>query len=156
MEDLSEWMPQEKVEISLAQMDEAVAEVRKLRKEYEEKKALVSEVNSRLEEAEGKIIKMLEASGKTKYEAEGVGLVSVSIRESYKTPKTVEDKTKLFNWIKETHGPEALMGLVSINSQTLNSFAKKEIENNPGLNIPGLEVPSVSTVLSFRDKSTKE
>ncbi len=81
------------------------------------------------------------------------GTIRVEQRYSYKTPKENTDKVQLFNYIKEKYGKDTLMGMTGINSQTLNSWAKKEVqsalEDGVTLLIPGLESPSVSNQVKF-------
>ena len=152
MDNMQEWMGQEAQEITLEQMDQMIRALSIKRAEHKAAKEAASLIYQELEEAESRVIGALKASGKTKYEAEGVGLAYISHKTTYTTPKTIEDKTKLFNYIKEKHGPDSLMGLVSINHQSLNSWANKETENEPLFKIPGLAEPTAEEVLNFRAK----
>lgn len=93
---------------------------------------------------------MLKAAGRRKYEAEGVGLVYITEDTSFTTPKTTEDKNKLFHYIEQKYGKEVLDSMLSIHSAKLNSWATKEIETDPTLKIPGLQDPVIEETISLR------
>ncbi len=133
-------------------MDALVQSLKLKREEHSKAKEEAAKIYHELEEAEKSVINALKASGKSKYELEGVGLVYISHKETYPTPKTNEQKTLLFNYIKAKHGPDALMSMVSINHNTLNSWAAKEVEADPMLQLPGLESPTATETLNFRKK----
>jgi hypothetical protein len=149
---LQEWAESQQNSISLEQMDSLVAALKQKRDEHTKAKEAATKIYHELEEAEKSVINALKSSGKSKYELEEVGLVYISHKETYTTPKTNEQKTELFNFIKAKHGPDALMSMVSINHQTLNSWAAKEVEADPLLTIPGLELPTATETLNFRKK----
>lgn len=145
----SEWEEQTEA-LDLTQMDELVATYKALRTDYEEKKKIQAEAYHKYEEAESKLINALVSSGKSKYFVDGIGTVFLSSKSSVTTPKTVEEKAALFQYIQEKYGQEALMNYLGIHSGTLNSFVNKELENDPTLKIPGLTTPTVTTELRFR------
>lgn len=150
---MNEWSIQsQSAEVTTEQLDLAVARVKECRKLYEEKKKIATEHHDQVEEAEQDLVNLLKAAGKSKYEAEGVGLAYITNKEIYRVPADVAAKTSLFNYIKEKHGPEVLMSMVGINHQTLNSWARKELEADPLLQIPGLEEPTNQESLNFRKK----
>jgi len=137
-------------ELSVAQMDALVTAYREKRLAYEKAKEESSKKYHELEEAESQVRNALQATGKNKYFVDGIGTVSLTIKSSFQTPKTGEDKTKLFEYIRETHGEEALLNYLSIHSASLNSFANRELESDPTKQIPGLNTPTVTTELRFR------
>lgn len=130
-------------------MDEMVRELKAARTKYDEAKKLASEAYSTLEKAETQVVNALKATGKSSYKVDGVGNVSWYVKESFTTPKTNEDKSRLFNYIKEKYGADVLMSMVSIHSATLNSFANKETESGV-MEVPGLAAPTGTEILSFR------
>lgn len=74
------------------------------------------------------------------------------MRSSVTTPKTLEDKEKLFNWLKEK---AIFMEIVSVNSQTLNSLYKNLSEDaaKEGIldfQIPGVANPTTYTTLKLK------
>jgi len=137
--------------VSLEQMNELVIKLRAARDEYDEKKKIATEAYNALEEIEKLVINTLQAAKMNKYEVAGVALVSVLHKESYTTPKTNDDKNKLFTYIKEKYGPDALMSMVNINSQTLNAWAQRESDSGV-MQIPGLAAPTATETLSLRRK----
>jgi hypothetical protein len=152
--DINQWDqvgPQAEATISLEAMDQLVIDYRKARDAYDAAKKVSSELSAKADEAEEKVLAALKSAKRSKYEVDGVGLVFIREVEQYTTPKTILAKTALFNYIKEKHGPDALMGLVSINSQTLNSWANREAEEGV-MQIPGLEAPTVREGLNLRRK----
>lgn len=135
--------------MTLEQMDQLVKQMKEARAKYEAAKKLSGDAYKELEDIENKVVASLKAAGKSKYNVDGIGTVSWYVKESFTTPKVNEDKTRLFNYIKEKYGPDVLMSMVSIHSATLNSFANKETENGV-MEIPGLAAPTGTEILSFR------
>lgn len=71
---------------------------------------------------------------------------------SVKIPRTLEDKEKLFNFLREKGLFEQM---VSVNSQTLNSLYKSLAEEalqqgNLDFKIPGVEEPTIYTTLKLK------
>lgn len=71
---------------------------------------------------------------------------------SVKIPRTLEDKEKLFNFLREKGLFEQI---VSVNSQTLNSLYKSLAEEalqqgNLDFKIPGVEEPTIYTTLKLK------
>ncbi len=153
MDQMDEWAEQPTQEISVSQMDELIKNLKAHRELHAKAKEESAKAHALLEEVEKLVLNTLKACGKRKYEVDGIGMVYTSVKETYATPKTVDAKKKLFDYIKEKHGPEALMGLVGINHQTLNSWAAKEVDADPQVQIPGLEAPTSEEILNFRKKS---
>ena len=149
LEALSEWMDTPSQSISLEQMDEYLRQLSKKRAEHAAAKEEAARIYHELEEAEKTVLNALKNSGKTKYELEGIGRVNIIHKETFSTPKTNEQKIALFNYIKSKYGGEALMAMTTINHQTLNSWCNKEIEGEPGLQIPGLDAPTASEEVRF-------
>jgi hypothetical protein len=154
MQDLfGEFEEESKVEaskITLQQLDEYVKKLVDLRADYEAKKKAASEANGKAEEMENFIMGILDELGRTSYDAEGIGKVTKVIQSVYKVPKETFLKKELFDYIKEKYGPEVLMNMVSINHQTLNSWAKQELMEVQ--KIPGLELPTPQEYIQLRRK----
>lgn len=123
-------------EITVGDLDCLVSKFLALRDDYEEKSKISKEASAALDAAEAELLDKLKEVGKTKYHVDGIGSVSKVSRISFKTPKSPDDKKKLFAYIDEKYGPEVLMGMLSINSQSLNSFFKEASECPPGLEAP--------------------
>ncbi len=150
----SEWDlqgPQEQV-VSIDQMDTLILKLRKSREEYDKRKKASNEAHALLEEVEKEVMNALKANGRTKFEAEGVALVYIVTKEVFGTPKTLEQKRGLFTYITVKYGEDVLTNLLSMNHQTLNSWANAEIKDDPSLQIPGLDAPTTVESLTFRKK----
>lgn len=135
-----------------------LAEVQALCVELFKQKAVCDTVNERLKEEkkkqeaiEAKIMAAFESSDCEKQAVKGVGTVYLKDYTSYKTPKTMEEKAAL----KEYMGEEKWEAMVSINSRTLNSWASEEFnkaieEGNHQFKIPGLEDPTMTRKIMTR------
>ena len=135
------------------EIDDLIKSMRDKREKYEEAKKVSSDLYKEYKEEEHRVLQALKNAEKSKYHVDGVGTVSVVARETVKVPKDLDDKRKLFQWIKEKYGDDALDSYLTIHSQSLNSFYKKELENSeqPELfSIPGLGEPTVTEETRFR------
>lgn len=149
MEEMN-WNTEQQETLDVAKLDAMVADYRTKRADYEAKKQEANEAYHLLEDAEKLVKDALISLGKSKYFVDGIGTVSTVQKSSFKTPKTQEEKAALFDYIRSKHGESALMDYLSIHSASLNSFANKELETNPTLQIPGLATPTVTIELRFR------
>lgn len=147
--DLSEWMDQPSTNMTIEEMDKLVQLLSQKRAEHAAAKEEAARIYHDMEDAEKAVLGALKALGKTKYEMEGIGRVNIITKEIYSTPKTNEQKIALFNYIKSKYGGETLMAMTGINHQTLNSWANKEIESDPTLQIPGLDAPTSNEEVRF-------
>ena len=147
-----EWDAPVDTNITVEQLDAMVADYQAKREVYEKAKRESSDRYKELAEAEGKLQETLKAMGKKSYKVEGIGTFTRVMKEVVKTPKENSHKKELFDWIKETHGPDVLMSMVSINHQTLNSFYREEAKRSedPAFQIPGVEAPTSVENVSFR------
>lgn len=134
---------------TMAEMDRLIAEYKAVREDYEAKKKISNEAHARLEDVEAKVIASLKANHRSKYPVDGLGTAYIINKETYTTPKNNDDKSKLFAYIDGKYGRDVLTSLLSINSQTLNSWANKESESGV-MQIPGLEAPTLKESLGFR------
>lgn len=107
-------------------------------------------ITEQLEQAEAKMLSMLEDSGLKSYRAPAGNCV-ITHRTSVRTPKTPEDRKAFFDYLKSKGIFDAMIG---VNSATLNSYYKEEFEvaSREGrvLEIPGLTEITVDAILSFR------
>lgn len=93
-------------------------------------------------EIERQLQQILEFLGKDKYV--GIdGTIEIRKMQSFKTPKTEEQKLAFFGWLREK-GIE--MQYLNVNSQALNGLLKTEWENaqqeGKELTVPGIEAPT--------------
>ena len=152
---LQQWeesLSPETTPITLEQMDALLKKYSEDRAAYEAKKKEASDLYKVVEASEKMLMNALRTANRGKYEVEGVGMAYIVEKEAYTVPKSNEDKTLLFNYIKDKYGPEVLMTMVGINFQTLNSWANQEVESGV-MQIPGLAQPTMQESLSFRKKA---
>lgn len=149
---LNEWDAASAEEISTAELDALVVEMQAQWLIYEALNEDAKAQRAKHDATEAKLLDLLKKAKKTKWQVDGVGTAYLINKYQYVTPKTVTDKQRLFNYIKLRHGDEALMGLLSINANTLNAFANKEKEESPLAEIPGLPAPTHRESLGFRKK----
>lgn len=123
-----------------------LAEARSLRDEAESKYNIAAAAVTVIEET---LMGLLKSSNRESFKTPGIGSVSITHRQNFTTPKSGDEKVALFNYIKEKYGEETLRSMISINSMTLGSWAKKEIEEGV-LTIPGLAQPTVTEKITFR------
>ena len=125
------------------------------KKRVDEISGVLDEEKSRLEARKTEIQKMMEAMGLEKQPLPGYGTVFRQKSFSVKIPKDPESKERLFGWIKDHKGEDVLRNMISINSQTLNSFYKAELEvakekGDVDWVLPGIETPEVYYTLNMR------
>ena len=124
-------------EITVKQLDDLIDECFRLQDEHKELKKETSLLHAKLTTLQEQAIAHLQDLGKTSFKSPR-GNFSFSVRETFKMPKSPEDRTLFFNYLKDKGVFE---GLVSVNAATLNTWAKTEIESSEELDmqIPGLE-----------------
>lgn len=136
-------------QITLKQLDELVTQLKAAREEYDEKKKAATEANNKCEAIENTLMDILEKLGKSSYTAEGVAKITKVSKLVFRVPANAEQKKQLFQYIANKYGDEALVGLSTINHQTLNSWANKELAESAS-SIPGLEAPTSVDYLQVR------
>lgn len=145
-----------KREVSVKELDEAVKKLSALRKEHDELKTKASDKWAQCEEAEAKLLELLEASGKKSYDVDGVARVTLVSKTSITVPKDLEQKKKLFEWIKNRFGDDGLLAYQTVNFQSLNSLYNKTIEEvierGTEIDVSAFGLPSVYKTLQVRSK----
>jgi hypothetical protein len=136
---------------TLDEMNAQVARISELRAREAELSAAKTVASNELAVAEAEMIAMLEAGGLTNYRSP-LGLVSVSFRTSVRTPKTPEDRAAFFAFLKERGVYDTL---ITVNSQSLNSFYKDEFaqakeRGDIAFEIPGIKEVTMTPNISFR------
>lgn len=148
---LGDWFPEEQA-TTIDQMDSLIVKLKSARDSYDEAKKASAEKYHQLEEVEKEVMNTLKANGRTKFEAEGVASVSIQTKEVFTTPKTNEAKRLLFKYIQDKYGVDVCTSMLSINHNTLQGWANREIQEDASLRIPGLEDPTSVETLYFRSK----
>jgi len=153
--DISDWGTQASnpEPVTVEKLDALVEQYAKEREEYEAAKKISGEKYAIYQETEVRLMNTLKSLGKKSYKVDAIGNISLVTKHVVTTPKTLDTKRALFNWINETYGVDVLDDMTSINHQKLNGFYNEEVEkhaNDPLFHIPGLELPTPTESISFR------
>jgi len=145
-------------ELSVKKFDSMCDKLSELEEDYRREKSRISEMSKGLEKFKAKLLKHLEAWGKERYYKEGVGTIYTKNNITYSMPKDEVNRQAFFYYIEEKYGYDALLRLLTVHSQTLNAFAKKEQDiaindGNPAFKIPGLGEPKQYKQLVLRRES---
>ncbi len=143
------------MQMEIQELQEKIKALKEMDERYKNKKREAEELNGFCDALKAEIIEALEIHDMTSFKVDGVANISISHRMSVPTPKTVEDKKAFFKWVADNKGEEVRDAMMTVNSQTLNSFWKAEYESLSDddklmFQIDGLEMPSISKVLSVR------
>ena len=95
-----------------------------IKRRKDEIKLEEKQLNVEKAELEDKLEKMLELQGTNNCQSSG-GKISKAVRESYQTPKTLEERKAMFDIFMERYGEETTWGIFGANSQALNSRVKE-------------------------------
>lgn len=154
---MNEGFELEKREVSTKELDELVIQLKAARDEYETASRISSEKNAICEKLEESLVDLLVMLGKNSYEVDKVARVTVVNRTSVTTPKTIEEKEKLFAFLEKKFGREGLIAYQSVNSMTLNSLYNKEMSEAVEKKIEFemgsvLAMPTITRKLQVRSK----
>jgi len=128
-------------DVSVEALDQAFSSYVEARNDYDEKNKTAKEAHAIMADLEWKFLDLLKSAGKTNWNVDGLGKCSEYERTTYQTPKSAEDKKALAKYIQDKYGKESFWNLFSVNSQTLNSWVKEELQDTEQM-IPGLSEPS--------------
>lgn len=136
---------------TIAELNQKAERIKKLRDQETEASNAKKIVTQELELAEREFMETLKADGLDNFRSK-VGLLSISHRKSVKTPKTDQDKAALYAYLKELGMYDRM---ISVNSQTLNSFYNDQFEQakergETDFEIPGLNEVTITETLSFK------
>ncbi len=137
-------------QVTIQEVEKLIREYREARDNYDAAKKVSNELEAKSWDFEMKVMSMLEKLGRKSFDVEGVGKVTKCMKLVYSVPKTHEEKLALFDYIKNAHGADVLTTMTTINHQTLNSWANKEIETGEISKIPGLDSPTSQEYLQLR------
>jgi phage/plasmid-associated DNA primase len=151
---LSEWQEATAQEISTADLDKMVAEMQEAWAVYDVKKKESTALLQKYEEIEAKVLSTLKSANKSKYHVDGLGTVYIINKKTVRVPKTISEKEALFKYL-QSKGREFMMGMLTVNSQTLNAFVNQELANaakkgDASFSIPGIEQPVTQESIGFR------
>lgn len=112
----------------------------------------LKEQSNVVENVETQILAYMSHFQRPKYVLPNGAQIIISKRRMVKMPDNLEDKHLFFDYLKEINAFDAL---VTVNSQSLNSFVKQEYEaqeqkGNHNFKVPGLPDPVVRETLNVR------
>ncbi len=139
--------------ITVEQMNKHVEAMRAKEAEYEEAQkvstALKHEVDALYDQAGQMLLELGQESFRTPY-----GTLSLRKRRSFKVPRDEESRQAFFDELRERG---VFDSMITVNSNTLNSFLKEEYElaesrgeDMVTYKFPGVEPPTVSVTASLR------
>lgn len=138
-------------EVSLEAINTLIQNLKENRDKKEVLEAQISELSQEKEKLEQKLIEYLKDNGMTSFKGPH-GQIVINKRKRVNQPATPEDKAAFFSYLKEQGLFEAM---VSVNSNTLSSWAVSEIESKKKEGVfgwvpPGLKEPSEYESISLR------
>lgn len=124
-----------------------------LKNEKAKREAYLDEIKAQVSETEKDLIQMLETAGLQDFNSP-FGKVGRSEKNSFTTPKTIDDKKALMEYLRATGGDELLNTYLSFNSKSINKYANdllklREDQGDFNVEIPGLGTPKKYYTLSF-------
>lgn len=138
-------------EVSIQELDDAVAAFVAAREDYDAKKKISNEADAECKLLKRKLVELLNRSGKSNWEVDGLGKAIKTTKFSSRVPKDIAAKKQMLQYFRDL-GPEVYLSMVSVNSATLNAYINQEIEHNPEFKLPGVEDPVGQENISFRRK----
>ena len=161
MANLEEWDEAEgpSEDITVEELDELAELYAKCRAQYEEASSVAKDLHASMAVAQINLVRALQATKKPRYFVDGLGGFNLKTTYSVRCPKDLDDKKKLLQYIR-TKGDEVYLGLVSVNSRTLNSFYNQEQSSaeergDAGFILPGVEAPTAQVTIQFKKEKKK-
>ena len=142
-------------EVTVQELDGLGKLIFEQRQLAEESERVAKEHNKKLEMLYSKMLSILDRFGRTSYEVPGLGKLTSVERSFVGLPKTPEAKEEFYSYLRDKG---IFDELISVNSNTLNAFYKKELEiareegRAFGFKIPGISEPSTSMTLRIQKK----
>lgn len=138
---------------TIKMLQRLINELWEVRAQIESEKQIVSKLNAQKEELEGLIIRGMQVSELDRFDGEHC-TVFRKLKSSVKVPQDPESKQSFFNYLKEIGMFDSM---ITVNSQTLNSWYNKEIEvarsnGKSEFQVPGIQPPVTYDDISVRKK----
>ncbi len=145
--------------LDLAEMDGLIAKRDAAWEIAEEAKAKYSLAYKEAEKIDNQILQALKDAGKTKYFADGYGTASIDRKPVVRVPSSIEAKKKFFAHLRSL-GEDILFSMTTVNSNTLNSWFKAQLEEASskgilGFSVPGIDDPTTRETLRFTNERKK-
>lgn len=145
------WYEEEEKPVTVKELNTLCVKYNELKKEAAEIGKKKAEVEKEASKIQHQIIEHLEEN-KMKNHSGEFGTISVTNRYSVKQPQG-DEKDAFFKYLRDTDQ----FDIVSVNSRTLTSFVKQEIEAKKSEGVynwvpPGISEPETVKTLSLRKK----
>lgn len=114
--------------MELEQLKGLMEQIADQKERYEAAKKVAEEESKKFTSLKAELDKTLEAAELDKCSLPGRYNFSRTVGWSFQTPKTLEEKKALFNYLQEVGGEDFLLANQSVNSQTLNKLGKDFLE----------------------------
>jgi len=152
-QELGQWDDVEKEEISVADLDGAITEMRETRTDYKAKKKVSSEAHAKYKKATDVVIDMMKRAKKSNYQVDGIGKVVVYDTCKVKMPSDHDNKGKLFKWLNDNLGADGFLTYATINYNSLNSLFNEHTtinaEKGESFTMPGVAEPTSESNIRF-------
>ena len=150
---VKQWDAVEREDISVADLDAAITEMRELRTDYEAKKKVSNEAQAKYKDSTAKVIDFMKRARKSNYQVDGIGKVVVYDTCKVKMPTDHESKGRLFKWLSDKFGADGFLSYATINYNALNSLFNDQTEINAEqgepFSMPGVSDPTSETNIRF-------
>ncbi|MCX7928945.1 MAG: hypothetical protein N2558_04690 [Patescibacteria group bacterium] len=138
--------------VTIEEIKEKVKALLHSEKEYELAKEISNKKKEIVDAHYDSLIELLESAGLKKFSSE-IADIGLHTRLRVTVPKSLEDKFQFFGYVRGKYGDDVLLGMTTINHNTLNSFYNNEMSSeNPPSAIPGLGVPNEEKYLRISRK----
>jgi hypothetical protein len=138
-------------DITMAAFEALIEKAYNLKAQKEALEDKAKEIGSELLSVQNQILEYMTEFDKTSYKSKFGTIVKVE-KLSVKTPKDPDSKAAFFAWLE---GKGIKDEILNINSQTLNSLYKQELEaaaqrGDTEFSIPGIDLPTVFHQITMR------
>jgi prophage DNA circulation protein len=134
--------------VTIDQMNVEVKKLLELEAVLEEKKKVYKDADDAYEQHRNRLMNILMESGQGKFHSL-YGTISLAIKKQVQVPKNPSDKKLMLEYF-ESLGDELYNSYVSVNSMTLNSYFKQQVEMDPDFTMPGITGVTEKPELRFR------
>lgn len=118
-------------DVTTKELDELISKMYSARTDYDAKKKISNEADAVHKTLKNEVIELMELANKKNYAVIGVGKVSIGESLKVQTPKTNEDKSLLFKWLKDNLGSDGFLAYASVNYNSLNSLYNTQFNETP-------------------------
>ena len=143
-----EWMEAASESVDLETMDALIKESVDAWALVDKAKEEHSIVYKKAMDVDDKILLLLKKSGKSKYFVDDIGTMSITQRSQVTVPKDRKSKEAFFNYLKSL-GEDVFYLLATVNSQSLNSWYKEQLDQHSDKGLGQCLEASISLLLSL-------